>query len=358
MPGDDQEKTEQASPKKQADARQKGQVPSSRDVSSAVLILVVVLVFKSLGPSFFANIKDIMVQTFSSLSRAPMTANAFTSLMQQGMVSVLYIVGPIVGLMALVGGLSVILQHGVLWTTDPIMPQFSRIDPLAGFKRIFSATAIANLTKTVLKFLVIGFVAYKIFRDELPTVVTMTQLSLPEIVEISGSVLGRLVLKLGLVVAVIGAADLGFQRWDHAQKLKMSKQEVKDETKQAEGTPLVKSRIRNLQREMAKKRMMADVPTADVIVTNPTHLAVALRYKANDMGAPRVVAKGAGFIAERIKAIAAEHKIPVIENKPVARSLFKNVDIGKEIPSDIYRAVAEILAYVYKLRGKGMNGQN
>lgn len=353
MPGDDQEKTEQASPKKRADARKKGQVPTSRDVSSAILILVVVLVFKGLGPTFFAKIKGIMVATFSSLSMAPMTSSTFTGLMQQGMLSVLLIVGPIVGLMALVGGLSVIVQHGILWTPDPIMPQFSRIDPLAGFKRIFSATAVANLIKTILKFLVIGFVAYKVFRDELSTVVTMTQLNLPEIVELSGDVLTHLVLKLGLVVAVIGAADLGFQRWEHERKLKMSKQEVKDEAKQSDGTPLVKSRIRSLQREMAKKRMMADIPTADVIVTNPTHLAVALRYQASDMGAPRVVAKGAGFIAERIKAIAAEHKIPIVENKPVARSLFKTVDIGKEIPSEIYRAVAEILAYVYKLKGKG-----
>jgi len=353
MPGDDQEKTEQASPKKQADARKKGQVPTSRDVSSAMLILVIVLIFKGLGPAFFENIKGVMVQTFSSLTMAPMTAGAFTSLMQQGMFTVLVIVGPIIGIMTLVGGLSVVVQHGILWTPDPIMPQFSRIDPLAGFKRIFSVTAIANLTKTVLKFLVIGFVAYKVFRDELPIVITMTQLSLPEIVDMSGAVLGRLVLKLGLVVAVLGAADLGFQRWEHERKLKMSKQEVKDEAKQSDGSPLVKSRIRSLQREMAKKRMMQDVPKADVIVTNPTHLAVALRYKASDNSAPRVVAKGAGFIAERIKALALEHHIPIVENKPVARRLFKTVEIGKEIPSDIYRAVAEILAYVYKLKGKG-----
>ncbi len=355
MPDDDREKTEQASPKKREDARKKGQVPTSRDVSSAMMILVVVLVFKGLGASFFTNIKSIMAQTFSSLSMAPMTESAFTDLMRQGMTSVFFIVGPIIGLMTLFGGLSVVVQHGILWTADPILPQFSRIDPLAGFKRIFSVTALANLTKTILKFLIIGFVAYKVFDEELPTVITMTQLSLPEIVNMTGEVLGGLVLKLGFVVAVIGAADYGFQRWEHERKLKMSKQEVKDEMKQAEGTPLVKSRIRSLQREMAKKRMMADVPTADVIVTNPTHLAVALRYKATDMGAPTVVAKGAGYVAEKIKAIAAEHGVPLVENKPVARSLFKTVEIGQEIPSGIYRAVAEILAYVYKLKGKGAN---
>ncbi len=358
MAADDQEKTEQASPKKKADARKKGQVPTSRDVSSALLILVVVLIFKSFGESFFMQIKAVMVQTFSSLTMPPMTAHAFTDLMHHGMISVLFIVGPIVALLTLVGGLSVVLQHGVLWTTDPIMPQFSRIDPIAGFKRIFSVTAIANLTKTVLKFLVIGFVSYKVFSEELPAVITMTQLTMPQIVDTTGAVLSRLVLKLGFVVAIIGAADFGFQQWENSRKLKMSKQEVKDETKQAEGTPLVKSRIRSLQREMAKKRMMEDVPKADVIVTNPTHLAVALRYQASDMSAPRVLAKGAGYVAEKIKIIAAEHGVPVIENKPVARSLFKTVAIGQEIPSGIYRAVAEILAYVYKLRGEGTNAQN
>jgi len=349
MPDNDQERSEKATPKRREDARKKGQVPTSRDLSSAALILVVVLIFKSFGGHLFSSLKETMVQSLSSLSVAEFSEATFTTLLQNGMISILYLLAPILGMLALVSIVSVVLQHGLLWTTEPIMPQFSRMSPLAGFKRIFSIGAFVNLGKTVLKFTIIGFVSYLVVRAELPSIMALSRFEGDFLAGI-GEKVGRLILWSGGVVMVIGAADFGYQWWENERKLRMTRQEIKDELKQSEGTPLVRSRIRSLQRDMARKRMMKAVPKADVVVTNPTHLAVALMYRPAEMGAPRVVAKGAGFVAEKIREIAREHGIPIVEDKPVAQTLFKTVEIGGEIPANIYRAVAEILAYVYKLR--------
>ncbi len=350
MADDDQEKTEKATPKKRQDARKKGQVPTSQDVSSAALILIIVLVFKGFGGDLITSLQETMRRIFSSLTTNPMTDTVFIQLMQDGMIGIFYMLAPILGLMALVSLMSVILQHGVLWTAEPITPQFSRIDPIAGFKRIFSVAALVNVAKTVLKFLVIGFVAYLVIQRELPGVLSMSRAD-ADILLLVGEKITRIILWCGLVIAIIASADFGYQLWEHERKLRMSHQEIKDELKQAEGTPLVRSRIKSLQRDIARKRMMSDVPKADVVITNPTHLAVALSYRSEKMEAPKVVAKGAGFVAQKIKEIAQEHQVPIVENKPVAQTLFRTVDIGREIPSKIYRAVAEILAYVYKLKG-------
>ncbi|MFQ5597171.1 MAG: flagellar biosynthesis protein FlhB [Nitrospiria bacterium] len=350
MPDNDQERTEKATPKKRQDARKKGQVPTSRDVSSAILILTVVVAFKYFGVTLFRDLKILMTQGFQSLSFAAMTEATFSGLMQNGLASLFMILVPIVGLMTLVGACSVIFQHGILWTTEPITPQFSRIDPISGVKRLFSLNALVNLAKTFLKFLVIGWISYFVIRRELPDILTMSRLETGNLLTAIGAPISRLILWTGFVVAMIGAVDYGYQWWEHERKLRMSRQEMKEELKQAEGTPLVRSRVRSLQREMARKRMMADVPKADVVVTNPTRLAVALRYRAPEMAAPKVIAKGAGYLAQKIREIAQENDIPIVENKPVAQTLFKSVQIGREIPGGIYRAVAEILAYVYKLR--------
>jgi len=281
-----------------------------------------------------------------------MTPTVFGHVMRDAMLKTLVMTLPILFLIALIGGLSVVVQHGVLFTTQPLVPDWSRINPLSGLGRIFSIESVMNGSKTFMKFLVIGGVAYFAMVEKLPAVLELGRMTPGEILTLSGDMIASLVLRCGIVVAVIGAADYGFQWWSFEKKLRMSKQEIKEENKQTEGTPLVKSRIRSLQREMAKKRMMADVPEADVVITNPTHLAIALSYKPATMSAPKVVAKGSGYVAEKIREVARDHGVPVIENKPVARSLFKTVEVGQTIPSSIYRVVAEILSYVYKLKGK------
>ncbi len=355
MAADDQEKTEKATPKRRQEARKKGQVITSRELTSALLILVGVLVFKGLGFNLLFGLKATMTRTFSSLSAAAMTQTDFSDLMRDGMMQLFMMGVPVVVLIGLVGALSVVMQHGILFTTDTIMPEWGRIDPLSGFKRLASLESIVNGLKTFFKFLAIGWVAYLVIARQIPSVLDMSRLSPGEMVNVTGELIATLVLKCGSVVAVIGLADFGFQWWENEKKLRMSKQEIKEETKQTEGSPQVKSRIRSLQREMAKKRMMADVPKADVVITNPTRLAVALKYEPEKMAAPKVVAKGAGFVAERIRELARAHGIPVVENKPVARTLFKTVKIGQQVPSVIYRAVAEILSYVYRLKGQGIH---
>ncbi len=352
MAADEQEKTEKATPKRREEARQKGQAVTSRELSSAFMILFSVLIFKNLGLDLMLEMRTGMAQAFSASAAEAITQARFSHLMRELMMKTLVMTLPVLFLTAFVGGFSVVVQHGVLFSTQALMPDWSRINPLSGFARIFSMESLMNAAKTLMKFLAIGGTAYFVMLEKLPAVLELSRMSPGEILNLSGEMIGSLVLRCGAVVAVIGVADYAFQWWSFEKKLRMSKQEIKEENKQTEGTPLIKSRIRNLQRETARKRMMADVPNADVVITNPTRLAIALSYKPATMAAPKVLAKGSGYVAEKIREVAREHGIPVIENKPVARSLFKSVEVGQPIPSGIYRAVAEILSYVYKLKGK------
>ncbi len=353
MAADDQERTEQATPKRREESRQKGNVVKSQEVSSAVLILVAAWSLSSMGSTLHLGIDGVMARTWSSFASGPMTQHYFYQLMINSMTSVLFLLAPVTGALALVGIVSGVAQHGFIFTATPLAPDWSRINPLSGFGRIFSLQALMSLGKTIMKFIVVAFVATLVIRREFPSVFIAIDLSPSQIVAMTGGGVVRLIFWSGMVIAVIGIADYGFQRWDHERKLRMTKEEIKEELKHTEGTPLVRSRIRSLQREMARKRMMDDVPKADVVITNPTALAVALVYQAGGLEAPKVVAKGAGFIAKRIREVARENGVPLVENKPLARAVFKTVEIGEMIPSRFYRAVAEILAYVYKLRGKG-----
>jgi len=352
MPENDQERTEQATPKRREDARKKGTVVSSRELSSAVLILTAAWCLNAMGSTLYLEIDEIMARTWSSLASGPMTQRGLYLLMQRNMTRVLFLLAPMTGALALVGILSSVGQQGLLFTMTPLAPDFSRVNPLSGFGRIFSLQALVSLGKTIIKFIVVAFVAYLVIRREFPSFFIAIDLSPRQIVAMTGGGVVRLIFWSGMVIMVIGIADYGFQWWENEKKLKMSREEVKEELKQAEGTPLVRSRIRSLQREMARKRMMDDVPKADVVITNPTSLAVALVYQAGGQDAPKVVAKGSGFIAQKIREVARENGVPVVENKPLARAIFKTVEIGEMIPSRFYRGVAEILAYVYKLRGK------
>jgi flagellar biosynthetic protein FlhB len=218
-------------------------------------------------------------------------------------------------------------------------------------KRLFSLRSLAELVKSIVKILFVAAVAYLMIKQDLDLIPTLTRQSVLDIFVFAARVAFKICFNVCLALVVLAILDFAYQRWEHEKSLRMTKQEVKDENKQTEGDPKIKARIRSIQMETARQRMMAAVPTADVVITNPTHLAVALRFDAARMIAPQVIAKGAGHVAERIKQIAAENDVPLVEDKPLARALYKIVEIGNTIPADLYKAVAEVLAYVYRLRG-------
>jgi len=242
-------------------------------------------------------------------------------------------------------------QTGFLWRRDALQLDPARLDPVKGLGRLWSLRSLTESFKALLKIAAIGGTGVLAVRQEMDRFPELTQYELQGLLLAVGWITLRAALLMACAAAVIGLLDYAYQRYEWERSLRMTKEEIKEEHRQAEGDPLLRARVRTVQKEMARRRMMAAVPTADVVVTNPTEIAVALQYKPDRMAAPAVVAKGAGFVAARIREIARQHGIPIVENKPVARTLFKLVEIGREVPADLYRAVAEILAFVYRVRG-------
>lgn len=348
--GHDQDKTEPATPKKREEARKKGQVANSREIPSVLVLLSALSVFYFSGGWMLAQLSGLMQAVFGQAGRPDFGVQDAHSLLWFLFKHAVMVLAPLITVVAIAGILGNIAQFGFLLTGETLTPKLSKLDPLKGLKRLFSARAGVELGKAILKVIIIGGVTYLMFRGELTKIPALVSISVYAILDF----IGQVALKMGfytcLVLVILAVVDFVFQRWQHERDLRMTKQEVKDEFRQREGDPMVRSRIRAVQREMAMRRMMDAVPDATVVITNPTHLAVALKFDRS-MQAPKVVAKGAGHLAARIKAIAAEHDIPVIEQKPLARALFKNVEIDQDIPGDLYHAVAEILAYVYRLKG-------
>jgi len=348
-----QERTEKATPKRRQDARKKGQVAQSREAASAAVLLL------SLGVFFFAG--QWMVTTMSEVTGEMLNRIAVGAIDDITDVSALFaailksffkITLPLMAAVFVAGVGVNLVQSGFLLTAEPLAPKLSKINPLKGIQRIFSLKSLVELAKSLAKIAVVGVAAYFLIRSEIDQIPGLTLLPVSEIFRFTFRVAFKIALYVCLLLVLLAVLDYAYQRWEHEKNLKMTRQEVKDEQKQTLGDPKVKSRIRNIQMEMARRRMMAAVPEADVVIANPTHLAIALRFDPRNMIAPRVVAKGAGRIAERIKAVAAAADVPVVENKPLARSLYKMVDIDEFIPAELYRAVAEVLAYVYRLRGR------
>jgi len=341
---DNHDKTEKATGRKRQKAREKGQVARSRDLVSMASTGGVILVLTFWGSGTFAHLSVVM-RGFLSF-RYGMELS--TAIRNAGM-EMLFLLLPF---LLVASGLAIaanIVQFGLI--IKPFELQPSRINPIEGAKRIFSATGIVELAKNLVKLSVGGYVAYIVLRKEIFLLPSLLQLELPEIVRVSLSLLFKALLTGFGFFFVIAVLDHFVERWRFEKSQKMTKTEVKDEGKEVEGNPLVKSRIRSLMKEMARKRMMKDVPKATVVITNPVHLAVALRYDDKSMSAPRIVAKGAGTLSEKIKEIARHHGIPIVEDKPLARSLYE-IDVGAYVPEELYRAVARILAQVFS-RFKG-----
>ncbi|MDY6880750.1 MAG: flagellar biosynthesis protein FlhB [Desulfatiglans sp.] len=348
--GKDQEKTEKATPKRREKARKEGQVAQSREIPSVLVLLSVLGFFSLSGFYLFQKMSVLMRYVFQRVASFDLQAATAGALFSEILQYIFILLIPVMLVVIVAGLTGNIFQVGLMLSSKPMAPKLSKLNPLSGLKKLVSLRSMIELVKSVFKISIVGGVAYLMVRGELQSIPALVQMDIIEILTFIGRVSFRILFYTCLVLILLAALDYAYQKWQYEKDMRMTKQEVKDEAKQSQGDPAVRSRIKSIQREMAQRRMMDSVPLADVIITNPTHLAVAIKYD-DSMTAPEVIAKGAGFIAERIKRIAQEKGIPIVENKPLAQTLFKVVEIGDVIPFNLYRAVAEILAYVYRLKG-------
>lgn len=354
---DEEEKTEPATPKKRQDVRKKGLVAKSNEVNSVIILILGFLALRLFTGYMVGEIFGFSRLMFSSngVDNTLFTVDGIYKLSRNVAITTVKICIPIF-LAVMLGGLTAnYMQVGFLFSLKPIMPNLNRINPIEGAKRLFSKRALMELAKSLGKIAIIIYVAYSELRKQFETVPSLLELDLRSSVIIVGQTIFMVAMKISMVLVAIAALDYFFQRRDYEKNISMTKYELKQELKQTEGDPLVRGKIKDKQREMARRRMMQDVPKADVVITNPVHYAVALKYDQDKNDAPVVVAKGQGYIALKIKEMAASNGVHIVENKPLARSLYSMVAIGQEIPEELYQAVAEILAYVYNLK-KGYRG--
>lgn len=349
-------RTEKATPKRKADARAKGQVALSRDAAMAMSLLGSLGALYWMTPRILNGLHGSLQwwlgKSMEEVTQRSLSLDNLHLILRQIGLDVFVMLGPVVAGIAVVGVGANLMQTGFLWKRDGLQLEMSRISPMGGFARLFSVRSLSELVKSWLKIIAIGGVGYLTIKQDMTLFSPLTQFGMETLLPTVGWATFKAALMMGGAAMIIGALDYGFQRFEWERDLRMSRDEIKEESRAAEGDPALKAKIRSTQRDMARKRMMAEVPKADVIITNPTHLAVALKYDSKAMGAPVVVAKGAGFIAEKIREIGRQHGVMIVENKLVARTLFKLVDVGREVPEDLYRAIAEILAFVYRVRGK------
>jgi len=346
-------KTEKATPKKRQDLRKKGQVMQSREVTANFILLIVFLSFRVLGNYLYREMK-IVFNFFMSESAAYNLSdpNEIMRVLTFAAIEIAKMAAPFFIIAVVVGILGSYVQIGFLFTLEPIKPKFSNISPLKGLKRLFSARSLFELVKSIAKVIIIAWVAWSSIKAEFLNFTKLMALEMgPIVMYILDSAVG-IGIKICLALMAISAVDYFFQWRRYEKDIRMTKQEVKEEYKQLEGNPEVRSKIKQKQREISMRRMLKDVPKADVVITNPTHFAVAIKYEPQKKPAPYVIAKGADFMAQRIKEIARESKVEIVENKPLAQALYHTVDIGEVIPPELYKAVAEVLAFVYNLQGK------
>jgi flagellar biosynthetic protein FlhB len=346
----DQERTEAPSPQRLEKAREEGQVPQSRELATFVVLMTggaaLWMTASQMGQSLSGIVK-------SGLAFEPAVGRdshyAFDKLSDQVFDAALAL-APFLLLVIIATLAGPLLLRGWLFSSKALMPKFSRLSPLAGFKRMFSHQSVVELVKSIAKVALLGTIATWLVWSNLDAAFSLGIESPERAVSHMGDLVGRMFLLATGAMIFIVVLDVPYQLWSHLDKLKMTKEQLKQEAKENEGDPYLKARVRATQREMARRRMMAEIPTADVVVTNPTHYAVALKYSEGKMGAPRVVAKGADAVAAKIRELAAEHRVPLLEAPPLARALYRHTELGDEIPATLYAAVAEVLAYVFQLR--------
>lgn len=348
------EKTEPATSKRRGEMRQKGQIPRSKELVTALVLLISFFSLKILSKYIFADMV-VAVRRFLSFPKeidSSYTIENIMLLFLNCAFIMVKVLAPILLIIALVVIVVNYAQVGVVFTAKPLIPSLNKLNPVEGFKRLFSKNSFVEMIKSIFKIGIIGYVVYDYLVDNYKVIPELLNMNIESSFIFIGNTIINIGIRAAVVLLILSVFDLAFQFWDHEKKIRMSKQEIKDEYKMVEGNPQIKSKIREKQRQMALRRMMSEVPQADVIITNPTHFAIAVKYDAAASDAPMVIAKGKDLIAQKIKEIANQNKVPVVENKPLAQALFKTVDIGGKIPAELFKAVAEVLAYVYSLRGK------
>ena len=348
---DGQEKTEVPTEKKRRESREEGQVAFSKELSSAALLAGIVLTLVATSPIILDAMRQLMSQIFRDLAQSEeLSIDSIFTLSGEILSIIVPAFAPFAAVIIFVGIFASVLQVGVLITFKAIAPKFNKISPLTGLKRLFSSQSLADFLKSMAKMIIVGFVGYLTYIDKI-TELNGLSVSNPESILIYNfTVVAEVAGKIVLALVAIAIFDYFYQRWHHEQQLMMTKQEVKDETKQTEGDPQLKARIRQIQREMSNARMMQEVPKADAVIVNPTHFSVAILYDRDVMTAPEVIAKGADHLALRMRTVARENNVPILERPELARDLYANVEIGDDIPERFYKAIAEILAFVYRLR--------
>ncbi|HEX3031776.1 MAG TPA: flagellar biosynthesis protein FlhB [Bacillota bacterium] len=347
------EKTEEATPKRKQEARKKGQVAKSQEFNSAVVLLAGFAALGMFSPFIYKQIMQFTNLMLGTLNREDLTVNSLAALFQQASVVTILAMLPVVGATLLAGVVANYAQVGVMFSPEALSMKLERLNPLEGLKRMLSLRSVAELIKSLLKIAMVGLLAYRTISANFSTFPKMIDMSISASVAFLGGLALQIGLEAAVLLLVLAIFDYLFQRFEFNKSLRMSKQEIKEEYKQVEGNPQVKGKIREKMRRMSMQRMMQEIPKADVVITNPTHFAVALRYDGETMAAPEVVGKGQDLMAQRIKEIAREHDVTIVENKPLAQALFKVTEIGDTVPPDLFQAVAEVLAFVYRLKRKG-----
>lgn len=347
--GESGEKTEEATPKKKQDSKKKGQVAKSQDFNAALVLIALVTTLYG-GRGFFGDrLQSFMKFILSYELNVPLTDDQVFSLFALVFQSFFTLMAPIFIVAVILGVFVNIVQVGFMFSPEIIKPKISKLNPIQGFKKIFSKKSLMELAKSLMKISIVSFVVYLMVKGDVEKLFFISDMSVIAIGSYLAGLIFKICLGAGIIFLFIAVLDFAFQKWEHKENIKMTKHEVKQEMKQSEGDPQLKSKIKQKQREMSMGRMMESIPEATVVVTNPTHYAVALKYE-EDMDAPLVVAKGTGYVALKIKEKAKEENIPMVENKAIAQTLYKNVEIDDIIPMELYQAVAEIIASIYKLR--------
>lgn len=351
MAEDQEEKTEQATDARREEFRKRGQVAMTRELGTAIVILLSAGLMYFMGRYFLKNITEVfqkcMNGEFLQMAKDSHNMEIFYYLGEK----LLFLLGPLFLIAVVAGVVSQVMQTGFLQVEDALSPDLNKLNPLKSLSRIFSLKGLAELFKSLLKITIVFVTMYLLLKSEVKQIPFLSGFSLPQILSYTGAVLFKLFLGTGIFMLVLAVTDYFFQRWQLEKEMMMTKQEVKEEHKSREGDPLIKARVRKIQREVANRKMLLEIPKASVVVTNPTHIACVLKY-SEKLPAPQLVAMGADFMAEKIKEIARQHNIPVIENKPLARTIFKTMKIGQIIPRELFVAVAEVLSYVMRLQKK------
>jgi flagellar biosynthetic protein FlhB len=350
MAGGTDNKSEKPTRRRLEKARKKGQVARSREVPSAAVLFGTLLVLLFFGQRILHTLEFEMKYLLDFRLPSEITFSYFSDVFKGISIRTGIVLLPILLSVLAFSVVGNMVQGGLVFSTEALGFHFQKLNPKSGLKRIFSKNGIVQLVKSILVVAAVTVISYQVLSEHFPLYPRLVLMDVGKLFYWITSISFEIFIRVAVLLIAVAIADYAFQKYRFTEQLKMSKQEVKEEWKETEGDPITKGRIRRIQREMARKRMMADVATSDVVITNPTHYAVALSYKMETMDAPKVVAKGVGFLALKIRELAQEHDVPLVENKPLAQTLYKSVEVGESIPAGLYKAVAEILAYVYRAK--------